>query len=68
MNGGPIGLWLIFGVVLSPVYLMLIGWFFARPRDLRLPLIGIGFIVGFAVVAWGGMAAFALAVELLYFR
>ena len=67
MNGGPIGLWLIFGVVLSPVYLMLIGWLFGRPRELRLPMIGLGFIAGFTALAWGGMAAFAKAVELLYF-
>jgi hypothetical protein len=67
MNGGPIGLWLIFGVVLSPVYLMLIGWAFGRPRELRLPMIGLGFIAGFTALAWGGMAAFAYAVDVLYF-
>lgn len=68
MTDVPIGLWLIFGVVLSPVYLMLAGWLFGRPRELRLPLIGLGFIAGFAALAWGGMAAFAFAVELLYFQ
>jgi hypothetical protein len=67
MNNGPIGLWLIFGVILSPVYLMLAGWLFGRPRELRLPMIGLGFIAGFTALAWGGMAVFAKAVELLYF-
>ncbi len=66
-NSGPLGLFLIFGVVLSPVYLMVAGWLFGRPRELRLPMIGLGFIAGFTVLAWGGMAGFALAVDLLYF-
>ena len=61
---GPI---LIFGIVLSPVYLMLAGWIFGRPRELRLPLIGIGLLVGFTVLAWGGMALFGLIVELAFF-
>lgn len=60
---GPI---LIFGVVLSPVYLMLGGWLFGRPRELRLPMIGLGFLVGFTALAWGGMALFALLVDLLF--
>jgi hypothetical protein len=60
---GPI---LIFGIVLAPVYLMLAGWLFGRPRELRLPLIGVGFLVGFTALAWGGMALFALLVDLLF--
>ena len=67
MTDGPIGLFLIFGVVLSPVYLILAGWLFGRPRELRLPLIGVGLIAGFTALAWGGMGLFALAVDLLYF-
>ncbi len=67
MSDAPIGLILIFGVVLSPVYLMLAGWIFGRPRELRLPVIGAGFLVGFTALAWGGMAAFAWTVRLLYF-
>ena len=60
---GPI---LMFAVVLSPVYLMLAGWLFGRPRELRLPLIGLGLLAGFTALAWGGMALFGLAVELLF--
>ena len=63
LAAGPI---LIFGVVFSPVYLMLAGWLFGRPRELRLPMIGLGFLVGFTALAWGGMALFALLVDLLF--
>ncbi len=61
------GLWLLLGVVLSPLYLMLAGWFFGRPRQLRLPFIGVGFIVGLTVLAWLGMALLALLLGVVFF-
>ncbi len=63
----PVGPVLIFGIVLAPVYLMLAGWFLGRPRDVRLPLIGVGFLVGFTVLAWSGMALLALLLDLAFF-
>lgn len=60
MNAPTYGLWLLLGIVLAPFYLMLAGWLFGRPRELRLPLIGLSFLVGLTAVAWGGMALFAL--------
>lgn len=62
----PVGPTLIFGIVFAPVYLMLAGWVFGRPRELRLPLIGIGFLAGFTMLAWGGMALFGLLVDLVF--
>lgn len=67
MNDVAVGPVLIFGIVLAPVYLMLVGWFATRRRDLRLPLIGVGFLAGFLVLAWGGMAAFGWVLRLAYF-
>lgn len=67
MNTATLGPILIFGIVLSPVYLMLAGWLFGRPREVRLPLIGIGFLVGFTVLAWGGLAVFGLLVDRVFF-
>jgi hypothetical protein len=59
---GPI---LLFGIVLTPVYLMLAGWFLGRPREARLPLIGVGFLAGFTVLAWGGMALLGVLLKLV---
>ena len=67
MTGNGIGRTLMFGVVLLPVYLMLAGWFLGRPRQLRLPLVGLGLLAGFAALAWGGMALFAWLVDLAFF-
>jgi hypothetical protein len=67
MNETGIGPVLIFGIVLAPVYLMLAGWLFGRPRDLRLPMIGVGLLIGFTVLAWGGMAVLGLLLDLAFF-
>jgi hypothetical protein len=58
---------LILGVVFAPVYIMLIGWFLGRPRELRLPLLGVGYLVGTTVAMWGGLALFAAALDLVFF-
>lgn len=67
MNAPTYGLWLLLGIVLAPVYLALAGWFLGTPHDRRLPLIGVGFLVGLTGVAWGGMALFALMLEATFF-
>lgn len=62
----PTGFTLLFGIVLLPVYLMLIGWFFAGPRDLRLPMIGTVVLVGLVVLAWGGLYLGELTFRLFF--
>jgi hypothetical protein len=62
-----IGLWLLFGVVLVPLYVMLIGWFADRPREVRPALIGVGYLVGFTVLMWSGAAAVSFTIGRLYF-
>ena len=66
MSATTLGPILIFGIVLAPVYLMLAGWVFGRPREVRLPLVGLGFLTGFTVLAWGGMAVFGVLIDLLF--
>lgn len=67
MSTPTFGLWLLLGIVFSPFYLMLAGWFLSRPRGLRLPLIGVGFLVGLTALAWGGMALFAILLGILFY-
>lgn len=58
---------LIFGVVLAPVYLMLIGWFAGSPRELRTPLLGVGILVTVTVGLWAGLALLGAVLGLLFF-
>jgi hypothetical protein len=67
MNQSSYGLWLLLGIVFAPFYLMLAGWFLGRPREIRMPLIGLGFLVGLTVLAWGAMALFAFALRIAFF-
>lgn len=67
MSTSNLGLWLLLGIVFAPFYLMLAGWFFGRPRELQLPVIGVGFLIGLTVLAWGGLAAFSLLLDVVFF-
>lgn len=58
---------LIFGVVMMPVYMMLVGWFVGRPRELRTSLLGVGVLVSVTVGLWGGLALFAAFLGMLFF-
>ena len=44
-----IGLYVIFGIVLLPVYLMLIGWFVGKPQYFRAIALTLGFMITYAV-------------------
>lgn len=67
MTDPTFGLWLLLGIVFSPFYLMLAGWVFGRPREWRMPLIGLGFLVSLTVLAWGGMAIFAWLLQTVFY-
>ena len=67
MSGIEPGTILIFGVVLAPVYLMLVGWFAGHPRELRTPLLGVGILVSVTVGLWGGLAVLGALIGLLFF-
>jgi hypothetical protein len=61
-----VGTLIIFGVVLSPVYLMLFAWFVGKPRELRTPLLGVGYLASITVGLWGGLALFAALLGALF--
>ena len=58
---------LILGIVFAPVYLMLIGWFVGGPRGLRLPLMGVAYMVSITAGRWGGLALFAALLGVVFF-
>ncbi len=62
-----VGTWLIFGIVLMPVYMMLLGWILGKPRNLHLLVLGVGYLIGLTVLLWTGMFAFSMVVRWLYF-
>ena len=66
MIPGP-GTWLIFGIVLLPVYIMLAAWFLGEPRDTRSGLLGVGYLVGLTVAMWVGFGIFTIGLGVVFF-
>ena len=66
MTFGP-GTWLIFGIILVPVYAVLLAWFLGEPRDTKTGLLGVSYLVGLTVALWGGMFALTVVIGLVFF-
>ncbi len=61
-----VGTWLIFGIVLLPVYMVLLAWFLGKPRKLRLSLLGVGYVIGLITLLWGGLALMSFMARILF--
>lgn len=66
MTLGP-GTWLIFGVVLLPVYALLLGWFLGKPREHKLNAIGLGYLVGLTIALWAGLFVLSMVIKFAFF-
>ena len=66
--GLPIGRWLLFGIILVPVYGMLFGWFLGKPRNFRLAFRGLAYLLGMIVVLWGGLFALSQVIRFVFFQ
>ncbi|MDQ2048923.1 hypothetical protein RBH26_00325 [Natronolimnohabitans sp. A-GB9] len=68
VTGFPnIGTYLIFGVILVPVYVMVIAWFVGEPRDAKSGLLGVSYLVGIAAQMWIGMFILTLIIGVIFF-
>ncbi|WP_226013377.1 hypothetical protein [Halomicrobium salinisoli] len=63
---GP-GTYLIFGIVLAPVYLMLLAWFVGEPSDRKSALLGVGYVVGLTTSLWGSLFVVTMFIHALFF-
>lgn len=70
MSGIPLfgpGTWLIFGIVLAPVYIMLSAWVLGEPSDRTPLLLGVGYLIGLTTLLWGGFLIVTLIIGALFF-
>ena len=63
---GP-GTWLIFGVVLTPVYVMLTAWVLGEPRETKPVALGVGYLVGLTTLLWGSFFLGTMVLRVLFF-
>jgi hypothetical protein len=58
---------LILGIIGAPVYLMLAGWAFGRPRNLGPVLLGVSYLTGITVMMWGGLWLFTVLLGVVFY-
>ncbi len=63
---GP-GTYLIFGIVLAPVYVMLAAWYLGEPSDRRTALLGVTYLAGLTTALWGGLFVATMVIEVAFF-
>lgn len=49
-----LGYYVVFGVLLLPLYVVLLGWFLGEPRELKPAGIGVGFMIAFLAALVAG--------------
>jgi hypothetical protein len=63
---GP-GTYLIFAIVLLPIYIMVAAWFLGEPRDGKKALLGVGYLAGLTTVLWGSLFVATMVIKFVFF-
>ena len=61
------GTWVIFAIILVPVYIMLAAWFLGKPRDTSSGLLGVGYLVGLTTSMWVGMFILTVLIGVVFY-
>ncbi len=60
-----VGGYVIFGFIMLPVYFMILGWLFGKPRDYRTVAITVGYVVALLLAIVVGLAFLDSAITLV---
>ncbi|MDR5671558.1 putative membrane protein [Halalkaliarchaeum sp. AArc-CO] len=60
-----IGLYVIFGIIMLPVYVMILGWFLGKPRDFRSIALTFGYMLAFIGALVAGLFVIGTSISLL---
>lgn len=58
-----IGLYVIFGIIMLPVYVMILGWFLGKPRDFRSIAMTFGYMIAFVAALVVGLAVLGAVIS-----
>lgn len=58
---------IIFGIVLLPIYVMIVAWFTGTPRDTRTGLLGVTYLVGIATAMWVSMLVLTVLIGIVFY-
>lgn len=60
-----VGLYVIFGIIMLPVYVMILGWLLGKPRDFRSIAMTFGYMLAFIAALVVGLAVLGTVISLL---
>lgn len=58
-----IGLYVIFGIIMLPVYVMIAGWILGKPHDYRSVAMTFGYIAAYIIAIIAGLAVLGLVIS-----
>lgn len=58
-----VGLYVIFGIIMLPVYVMILGWFVGKPRDFRSIAMTFGYMIAFIALLIVGLAVLGTVIS-----
>lgn len=61
------GAWLIFGIILFPVYSMIVAWYIGEPGDVKRATMGIGYLIGLTLALWVPFYIVTVLIHVLFF-
>ena len=61
------GTYIIFAIILVPVYIMLAAWFLGEPRDTKSGLLGVSYLVGLTTSMWVGMFILTVLIGIVFY-
>ena len=60
-----LGLIVIFGIIMLPVYVMIVGWLFGKPRDFRSVAMTFGYLIGFVLLIVAGLGVLGTGISFI---
>lgn len=61
------GTWLIFGIILVPVYTAVAAWYLGKPGTPKLASMGLVYLVGLTLALWVPMYIVTVLIGLIFF-
>ena len=61
------GTWLIFAIVLVPVYTAIAAWYLGRPGDVKRATMGLGYLIGLILALWVPFYIVTVLIGLIFF-
>lgn len=61
------GAWLIFGIILVPVYAAIIAWYVGKPGSPKLATMGVGYLIGLTLALWVPFYIVTVLIGIVFF-